>query len=514
MSGITGTQRRLGWNVVISVGSSNPFGGFYQQDGLVSVAEATRELNLCFVFEKPDSTNDWQSALLPMANATSMIFLEETNNAPFPTPPASEAAEYTYVFHHTDCTRTGVEHSPKDPCIRPAKHPHRRSDPRYLPIGRSADHRVLRTVPLRGKKRTRNASTSTSSPSRSLSPTKGGDESNDDEFPEAIIPQEEARPIINDFRQSILATGHTCCAISKKGRSWWNGGASLGPTIQAAHIVPQIHWNVYPNDDQGVVSMEDNAGLRDAWNKTWQLSNGLLLASNLHQCFDARLISIDPDTSLIRAFVPYDMIMDFHNTTAYIPKHIDRYALRHHYDMCCIENMSAIRWAGVSMPPSGTRELSIVALPSSPNITEPNLGPVQNLSDPQKRSQSTQGNRQNNSNNNDKKNNFSSNVSDLLDKCGQFDAQQLPPSPPSSEPRQDSSQGRMWRLGGLIITNPQAAEELKRKGWLVEVYESDCEDEEGQDSDTEGQSLVDDDLCRKEEEQRGRSRKRQRVEVR
>ncbi|KAM0417403.1 hypothetical protein ACHAPT_012638 [Fusarium lateritium] len=63
---------------------------------------------------------------------------------------------------------------------------------------------------------------------------------------------------------------------------------------------------------------------------------------HLHDLFDARLFSIHPDTHRIRAFVPYDVVTEFHGRKAFLPPVVDREALRHHWDMCCIENMAAL----------------------------------------------------------------------------------------------------------------------------------------------------------------------------
>lgn len=50
---------------------------------------------------------------------------------------------------------------------------------------------------------------------------------------------EEAYPYIDSFRTNILANCCTC-VISGKGKSWFLGG-TVGPGIEAAHILPQIH---------------------------------------------------------------------------------------------------------------------------------------------------------------------------------------------------------------------------------------------------------------------------------
>lgn len=64
---------------------------------------------------------------------------------------------------------------------------------------------------------------------------------------------------------------------------------------------------------------------------------------HLHEFFDARLFSIHPRTLRIRVFVPYNALTRFNGQKASVPATMDRKALRHHYEMCCIENMAAER---------------------------------------------------------------------------------------------------------------------------------------------------------------------------
>ncbi|UPL04367.1 hypothetical protein LCI18_015301 [Fusarium solani-melongenae] len=72
----------------------------------------------------------------------------------------------------------------------------------------------------------------------------------------------------------------------------------------------------------------------------------------LHELFNARLFSIHPDTLRVRAFVPYDLILEHHGSRAHLPPNIDRRALGHHYEMCCIENMTAVLTGPIEQPPS------------------------------------------------------------------------------------------------------------------------------------------------------------------
>ncbi|KAJ4175597.1 hypothetical protein NW755_014845 [Fusarium falciforme] len=57
--------------------------------------------------------------------------------------------------------------------------------------------------------------------------------------------------------------------------------------------------------------------------------------------FDTRLFRIHPKTLRIRVFIPYDVLLEYHGRIAKVPRSVDRAALRHHYEMCCIENMAA-----------------------------------------------------------------------------------------------------------------------------------------------------------------------------
>lgn len=70
-------------------------------------------------------------------------------------------------------------------------------------------------------------------------------------------------------------------------------------------------------------------------------TNGIMLESTLHRCFDARLFSIHPETRKIRAFINLGLITKFHGQTATLPDDIPKKILQHHWDMCCLENTVA-----------------------------------------------------------------------------------------------------------------------------------------------------------------------------
>ncbi|KAF2967069.1 hypothetical protein GQX73_g6499 [Xylaria multiplex] len=128
------------------------------------------------------------------------------------------------------------------------------------------------------------------------------------------------------------------------------------PGIQACHIVPQIQYHLYPSGDDITTTDTSPRGLIAAWEKTWSPDNGILLDKTLHELFDARLFSIHPTTFQVRTFVPYDKLIQYHGKKALIHPETDIKALRHHYEMCCIENMAARKppLEEVPLPSTGT----------------------------------------------------------------------------------------------------------------------------------------------------------------
>lgn len=196
-----------------------------------------------------------------------------------------------------------------------------------------------------------------------------------DDLPSIIAPQsdmspERARQIISSFRPSCLVSSRQC-AITGKGRSWC-ANPSIGPTLEACHIIPQQHYYLYPDpedlewQDPSQDARQSSRRLYEAWERTWSPGNGILLLSHIHSLFDARLLSIHPQTLRIRVFVPFDVITEYHGRIAKVPRSVDRAALRHHYDMCCIENMAAnMPWVehtplSSSMPTSGAQSPFVI----------------------------------------------------------------------------------------------------------------------------------------------------------
>ncbi|GAB0139179.1 hypothetical protein EsDP_00007392 [Epichloe bromicola] len=163
-----------------------------------------------------------------------------------------------------------------------------------------------------------------------------------------------------NFRTSCLVESNRC-AVSGKGRGWCASSA-VGPGVQACHIVPQQHYHIYPLPEP--FSSEHRYSprrLREAWRRTWLARNGILLSKTLHKLFDLRLFSIHPDTLRVRIFVPCDFLEEYHGRTAQLPPNVDRRALRHHYEMCCIENMAAEMPLREQVPQSYTGAMSIAS---------------------------------------------------------------------------------------------------------------------------------------------------------
>ncbi|KAM0415852.1 hypothetical protein ACHAPT_013163 [Fusarium lateritium] len=158
------------------------------------------------------------------------------------------------------------------------------------------------------------------------------------------IDYDEAKKVMDNFPSSCLVNA-SCCAVSGLGESWCVS-PTIGPALQACHIVPQQHYHLYPGIDACSTDCDDEESARriqQAWSQTWNAKNGILLMSHLHQLFDARLFSIHPETLRIRAFVSYNVILPYHGQEARLPDDggVDLEALRHHYEMSSIENMAA-----------------------------------------------------------------------------------------------------------------------------------------------------------------------------
>lgn len=88
------------------------------------------------------------------------------------------------------------------------------------------------------------------------------------DVPLAVIQPEVARPLIDKFRLNVLSgADRNGCAISGKGKSWLDGLPGVG--IEAAHVVPQRQWAVYPVNEGGIARVEVEGQLEAAWRRTW-----------------------------------------------------------------------------------------------------------------------------------------------------------------------------------------------------------------------------------------------------
>lgn len=226
-------------------------------------------------------------------------------------------------------------------------------EPRYLPPKKASNDPRFATYPLRKTIRGRkSASPSKRSASGSMSPRKDAETDQADEDlasmvapPECNISDERARATMANFRSSCLLSAKHC-AVTGMGRSWCNNRI-IGPALQACHIVSQLHYHTYPPPQVDADEAQDGGEaanphqLEQAWVSTWAPENGILLFSHLHEMFDQRLFSIHPETLRIRVFMPYDILLAYHGVKAKVQRWVARAALRHHYDMCCIENMAA-----------------------------------------------------------------------------------------------------------------------------------------------------------------------------
>ncbi|KAK7735975.1 hypothetical protein SLS63_003493 [Diaporthe eres] len=313
--------------------------------------------------------------------------------------------------------------------------------------------------------------TSSSSPSLSRNPSAASSQSADDpdpsvedeEIPVSVIPAPTGRSIIRSFRSRVISPT-SVCAISGTGRSWID--ALPGTGLEAAHIVPQVHWSVYPISDapwlaNKELSVEDRPELEMAWRRTWMASNGLPLMSHLHKCFEARLISIHPQTHQIRAWVDYNVITPFHGRQAHLPDlDTDPDALQHHYDMCCLENMIAA-WIPDAAVSSDRDELPVAphktagAADVQDRAPDPRGAPVPDTSSPQ--------------------------TSTPRIPTSGYTAH--PPSPPCS-----NTGSFRWMCGAELIDDPKEAAALLANGWLLQDVGGSPETSDG--------------------EERGRSRKR------
>ncbi|CVL07240.1 uncharacterized protein FMAN_15347 [Fusarium mangiferae] len=416
---VTPSMRAVAWNVHFTIGEDEDpgaFAGIYQVPGsdLVTFRNVCDELRLCFEYpyDIPDNENEkaWNeiafslnqdnspSSLDPDLSFVTEAKMDQAVPSLAPLRPKEQNVLSYHIYYHKNCTLppgSPLESHMQAKCAKHLPNPSRRRDPRYLPPNKTPSDPKLSVMPLRKKLKARSVSPSKRSASGSTSPTKEVD----DEFENVVAPAsleidlDEARKVTNEFRSSCLNRA-TSCAVSGEGESWCPG-PPIGPGIQACHIIPQHHYHVYPvaggDADDDVPFEASNRRLKEAWQSTWSPRNGILLMKHLHDFFDARLFSIHPRTLRIRVFVPYNALTRFNGQRASLPNTIDRKALRHHYEMSCIENMAAERPILEIISPTASRMTSGLAtpltaktdLPATPTSGDPGNG---RSGDPTKRS--------------------------------------------------------------------------------------------------------------------------------
>ncbi|KAH7184508.1 hypothetical protein DER44DRAFT_803105 [Fusarium oxysporum] len=348
---VTPRMRSYGWNThFVATSRAFHFAGVYQPHD---------NAFLTFRDIKEDSWNGIAFGLdkRNRSNSDLAIFVKEeeldTVVPSLPSPDAQERAVVRYhVVRHGQCNlpegSSHLYHIPYSSgtasCATHIPRPERRHDPRYLPPKKSSEDTRVAKMLFRRRAKPR---TGSQSPKRehsgSVSPDKDGEETQ--HISDMIVPVTEdinrtyAQKIMDSFRSSVMVSAKRC-AVTGKGQSWCISPA-IGPSLQACHIVPQQQFHVYPDSSNGQDMQFSSRRLHEAWLSTWAPANGILMMSHIHEFFDARLFSIHPETFRIRAFVPYDAILDYHGSIANVPQDVDRAALAHHYDMCCIENMAA-----------------------------------------------------------------------------------------------------------------------------------------------------------------------------
>lgn len=288
MSRITREQRSRGWNIKFFI-DKDAFAGIYQRDDLLTIGDVARDLELCVVFKDiGDDDDEWRPTLLPRTQPNETvdnttphvpILLDKTNTQPFPDP-STGVTKYNFFFHSARCCDVpdGQPHGLGAPCCHRPPLPMRRYDARYAPINKPSNTSCkLITAPVRGAKSLKRRSSS--SPSLSRNPSAASSQSADDadpsvddaEIPVSVIPAATGRSIIRSFRPSVISAT-SVCAISGTGKSWID--ALPGTGLEAAHIVPQVHWSVYPTTDAPRLanrepSNEDRPQLEMAWRRTW-----------------------------------------------------------------------------------------------------------------------------------------------------------------------------------------------------------------------------------------------------
>jgi hypothetical protein len=72
----------------------------------------------------------------------------------------------------------------------------------------------------------------------------------------------------------------------------WCDSPTIGPALQACHIVPQLQYHTYPDPEADPDETQDGSEttsrrrLEQAWERPWASENGILLFSHPHDMFD------------------------------------------------------------------------------------------------------------------------------------------------------------------------------------------------------------------------------------
>ncbi|KAL8354327.1 hypothetical protein RB601_003945 [Gaeumannomyces tritici] len=379
-AGSMSAARQAAWNIKFLDRPNRVFAGVYSRD--LCVRELFAELRLVFDFSS--STQDlslWpeEQGSAVLSEASPDVF-DRIIDGP---EPDAKPAFFVVAHHDSDACglpgETDLALHRQEGCAK-LVHPKRQQHSFYLPINQKSNDPAVTAFPFRRRgsvspsKRSRTGSGSTSQ--RSQSEATETAQHSDVVGPDFLIgaaSYKEARKKQHGFH-SVALDLSACCAVTKLGKSWCRKSV-VGPGIHAAHIVPQLQYQLFPLGDDDAADIHYHqqqsasvpAELLVAWDRTWSVGNSIILSASIHEAFDQRLLAIHPDSHKIRVFAPYDLIIPYHGQIAdFGQNHPDREALRWHWNVCAIENMGAITEllrpglvllpSGTEMPPSRPRQ--------------------------------------------------------------------------------------------------------------------------------------------------------------
>ncbi|KUI68557.1 hypothetical protein VM1G_03636 [Cytospora mali] len=451
-------QRMRSWNVEVFM-HNLPAWGFLHRDNSLCVSQIAYDFNICYSTNKPDNDAiSWQPAFLRETTpANVLIVLDERDNNVFPIPDTGSIDSYKFILHSSDkCVHAGEPHTLNDPCVyQQLGMTQRRFDPRYYSIGAKSIDNRLAGFPTRSSSQTRGFlqtrtsslkrgstnSSPTGSPSPSRTDTTGA------ESP-SIIAGIDARRAMNTFPSNIFQGCLQGCVITGKGLVF----GTQGPSLEAAYIVPQSQWNTFPINSNNTMADPNNIDeLQLAWKSTWNGSiNGVMMLSHIHKCLDTRLFAIHPETHLIRVFVDYDIINEFHNKRANLPRITSKPALQLLWDLAVLENTPS-----TSFP--FPQQLTDIPEFPKPKAMKLNHG------DPSKASSSTQASHTQ-ATDTEARDTQASDTQALPTSIYHFRAH--PPSPPLSE---RASEGHtLWPFGKETLVDSDTVQQLARDDEVLE----------------------------------------------